>query len=169
MVATTAIYSLLQPTVGSDTDLWGGYLNTTIQLIEDEFSQATANRDYNDYELIAPTLKDYAEGAQSVSSSSNTLTIDLTSGNHAYTTLTENVTTLTINNPAASGSAMPLLLYVTQDGTGSHAITWPSSFKWGNSSPPIVTTTAGATDIFIAITRDGGTNWYASVYGQDMG
>lgn len=167
-MATTTNYGWEIPDPFSATyeDLWGYTLNALFQLMDSEFVTRTANMDFADFVLSKPKLKDYGETAQSVSSSSNVLTIDITSGNHAYTTLTENVTTLTISNPTATGFVCPMLLFVTQDGTGGRTITWPSSFKWAAGSAPTVTSTASATDIFSAFTRDGGTTWYANVVGQ---
>ncbi|MEK9768607.1 MAG: hypothetical protein VW683_06765 [Betaproteobacteria bacterium] len=168
MVNTTTNFSFNKPEVNSatDEDLWGGYLNTNWDTADSLFLTRTTYYDFAGYELRDPLLRDYAEKAVSVSSSSNVLTLDMTTANHFYTTLTENVTTLTINNVAASGGAMPLVLYITQDGTGSRTFTFPSSFKWAGGSAVTVTSTAGATDIFVAFTRDGGTTWYANAYGQ---
>jgi hypothetical protein len=41
MATNTATYSFLLPTVGGDTNLWGGYLNTNIQAFEDLFDGTT--------------------------------------------------------------------------------------------------------------------------------
>ena len=146
--------------------MWGGFLNDNWDDLDAEFKIRTQSYDFNGQELGDPLLLDYAEKAQSVTSDTNVLTIDLELGNHAYTTLTENVTTLTLSNVAASDSAMPLILYITQDGTGGFTFAWPSSFKWAGGSSVAPTLTAGATDIFVAFTRDGGTTWYANPYGQ---
>ena len=106
MVNTTTNFSFNKPEVNSatDEDLWGGYLNDNWDSIDTKLLTRNTYYDFAGNQLRDPLLRDYAELAQSVSSSSGTLTIDLSAGNHAYTTLTENVTTLTLNNVAATGS-----------------------------------------------------------------
>lgn len=37
-------------------------------------------------------------------------------------------------------------LVITQDGTGSRTVTWPSSVKWAGGSAPTLTSTAGKSD-----------------------
>jgi hypothetical protein len=51
--------------------------------------------------------------------------------------------TLTFANGVA-GSTYSLSL--TQDGTGSRTVTWPSTVKWAGGSAPTLTTTAARTD-----------------------
>ena len=46
---------------------------------------------------------------------------------------------------------------------GSSTITWPASFKWDGGTAP-TTLSASSTDIIVATTNDGGTNWYSSVF-----
>ena len=41
MVTTTTTYSLKKPTVGQDEDLWGGYLNDSMDLIDDVLDGTT--------------------------------------------------------------------------------------------------------------------------------
>lgn len=167
---TDGNYSVEVPQTNNaaDIDRFGTLINAILHGLPAWFRTRIDDMNFADFVLSRPKLKDYGETAQSVSSSSNVLTIDIEDGNHAYTTLTENVTTLTINNPTATGFVCPILLFVTQDGTGGRTITWPASFKWAGGSAPTVTSTASATDIYSAFTRDGGTTWYANIVGQNF-
>lgn len=110
--------------------------------------------------LTRPKFKDVSETGNSVSSSSNTLTLNLENGNIFWSTLTENITTFTLSNPPASGSVGAVTLILTQDGTGGRTVTWPASIKWAGEEAPIVTAAAGSVDFFSFITRNGGTTWY---------
>lgn len=72
----------------------------------------SGNLDLDGNELRQPGYQ-----TQTVSSSSGSLTIDWSGGNWAYTTLTENITSITINNWPSSGTAAELVIEVTQDST----------------------------------------------------
>ena len=68
----------------------------------------------------------------------------------------------------ASGSGT-FTLIVTQDGTGSRTISWPSEVDWGSATAPTLTTTAAGVDVFVFTTVDGGSRWYGFTAGQAMG
>jgi hypothetical protein len=70
-----------------------------------------------DLNLGGNELQQAGYKTQSVSSSGGSLTIDWSSGNWAYITLTENITSITINNWPSSGTAAELVIEVTQDST----------------------------------------------------
>jgi hypothetical protein len=74
-------------------------------------------------------------------------------GTTIYATLTGNVTA-TISNGSHKGEVLRLAL--TQDGTGSRTITWPSNFKKAGGSLTL-STAASATDIVTM--QYNGTNW----------
>lgn len=169
MATTTTNLSLIKPAVASavDADLWGGQWNSNADILDSEAVLATVAKNWADFALTRPILKDYGETATSASSSSGTLTLDITNGNHFYTTLTENVTTLTLSNPSPTGNVCAVLLEVTQDGTGSWTFTF-TNVEWEGGSAPTVTSTAGATDIYVFITRDAGTTWRGSIVGQNF-
>lgn len=114
----------------------------------------------NDNTLQRPILKDYAEVSTSPASASNVLTLNIENGNSFQTTLTENVTTVTISNPTASGSMCTITVRIVQ-GAGPYTITWPASFKWPGGTAGTLSTGSGDVDILTAITWDGGTTWNA--------
>lgn len=131
----------------------------------------TAIINFADFELARAKLKDYGFTTTTPSSSSGTLTLDMENGNYFDVTLTENVTTLNLNNPPASGVAGTLVFIATQDAGGTNVITWPASVIWEQDTgeSPAQTTTTLAVDIYMLLTVDAGTTWYGFVLGLNMG
>jgi|DEB0MinimDraft_10_1074344.scaffolds.fasta_scaffold02765_2 hypothetical protein len=111
--------------------------------------------------------KSYNETYSAVSSSSGTLTLDCETANVFQTTLTENVTTLTLSNPPASGTAYALTLKIIQDST-ARTFAWPASVNWAGGTAATISTASGAVDIYILYTTDGGTNWYGFTGGKEF-
>lgn len=72
-------------------------------------------------------------------------------------TLTGNASVALPSLPA--GASMTLDLFLTQDGTGSRAPTWPGSVRWDGGTAPTILATAGATTHIQLTTLDGGTTW----------
>ena len=100
----------------------------------DFYSYTNEDVDFNGAELINGTLvgfelKDISETSTAPSSGTNILVLDLELGNVFETTLTEDVTTLTINNPPVTGKAGSLTLKIIQ-GAGAYGITWGAKVKW---------------------------------------
>jgi hypothetical protein len=77
------------------------------------------------------------------SSTGGVLTLDMTESNVFTSTLTENVATLTLSNPA-QGQTVNILL--TQDATGSRTMAWPASFKWPGGTASVLSTNSNAVD-----------------------
>jgi len=123
----------------------------------------TAALQISDQELRRALLLDYAIVNQSISSSSGTLTIDLTTGNSFVTTLTENITTVTISNPPATGNYGQFVIKIIQDGAGgAFTVTWPASVIWPSATAPVITTSNDAIDEITLRTIDAGTEWRGS-------
>lgn len=56
----------------------------------------------------------------------------------------------TLNNPTNQIAGRTYGLRITQDGTGSRLISsWGSAYNWAGGTAPTLTTTAGATDVFL--------------------
>lgn len=114
-----------------------------------------------------PVLRDFGIENNAVASSSAVAVYDLETGNSFTTTLTEDITTVTLSNPPASGTMGEIIIKFIQDGTGSWTVTWPASVQWqGGTGPTITTTATTGTDLVTLKTFDGGTIWYGD-YGQD--
>ena len=111
---------------------------TSPKLNEDVVLSATATQING---LVTPPL-------QTVSSASGVLTLDYAAGRDFKTTLTENITSIVVQNPPASGKAGEFTLTIVQAATPK-AITWPddasaNTFHWGSGgyAAPSITGTA---------------------------
>jgi hypothetical protein len=144
-----------------------GYARST-ETLANSAQTAGGQLDMNDLVVLKPELKDVGYTHTAPASSSGTLTLDLTTGNSFNTVLTENVTTLTISNPSASGKFCEVFLEVAQDGTGSWTFAWPAATKWPGGTAPTVTAAASSKDMFRLSTRDSGTTWIGEVVGQNV-
>ena len=87
--------------------------------------------------------------------------IDISSGSYFTKTLSAN-TTFTFSNPPASGFAASFALEVT--GASTYTITWPSSVKWHGGTPDVPE--SGTTNLYVFLTTDGGTTYYAKLAGE---
>ena len=117
--------------------------------------------------LQRPRIQDYGEVRTTPSISSGTLTLNLENGNVFGVSLNANITTLTISNPSASGTACSFTLAFTADGT-PRTVTWGASVKWAGGVAPTLTSTNGKVDIFTFVTWDAGTTWYGFTAGQNF-
>lgn len=92
-----------------------------------------------------------------------TITFNMSAGNLHSVELGGN-RTLAVSNVATNQSFIVIL---KQDGTGSRTVTWWSGIKWVDATVPTLTTTINRYDIFVFIYD--GTNYYGSIYGQNIG
>jgi len=123
----------------------------------------TAAVQMSDQELRRALLLDYAIKHNSVSSAAGVLTLNLTTGNSFVTTLTENVTSVVLSNPPATGNYGQFVIKIIQDGAGgAFTVTWPASVKWPAGTAPVITTSNGAIDEITLRTIDAGTEWRGS-------
>jgi len=121
-------------------------------------------------------LKTYVEEVQTVSSSSNVVTLDLSQAQTFNLTLTQAVNHFTIANPPTGSSSFTIK--IVQNAPGGYAVgidTFKTSggavipVYWpGGGVLPIVTTTAGRSDVYSFRTFDSGSNWYGVVVGQNF-
>lgn len=110
----------------------------------------------------------YIETKKAPTISSGTLTLDCENGKTQTfdVSLNANITTLTISNPLPSGNPSSFELWFTADGT-ARTVTWGASVKWPGANAPTPTSTNGKVDRFLFETKDGGTNWYPTIIGQN--
>lgn len=116
--------------------------------------------------LSNKTLKSVKETRTAPTISAGVLTLDLSTSSVFDVALNAAITTLTISNPAASGTSHGFILNFTADGT-PRAVTWPASVLWPAAVAPTLTSTNGKTDKFIFHTTNGGTPYFAYVAGQN--
>lgn len=105
------------------------------------------------------------EVLQTPSISSNTLAIDVKLGTYVQTTLDANITTISVTWPSGVSS---FTLQLTQDGTGSRTVAWPAGWKWSNGVEPTQTADAGAVDLYVIHSPDGGTTVFAARVGEAL-
>jgi hypothetical protein len=97
---------------------------------------------------------------------SGAVTINLANGNVHTLTLTGNVT-LTVSGVSV-GKACSFTLILTQDGTGSRTVTWPTGTKWAGGTAPVLSTGASKVDVLTFHSVDGGSTWRGFLAGLDM-
>ena len=109
-----------------------------------------------------PELKDYSLTQTTITSSSNAITADCSTGNSFYHLLTEN-TTFTLSNPSPTGKVCSIMIRIKQDGAGgAYTVTWPGTVVWAGGSAPTITTSNDAIDVITLFTDDAGTTWYGN-------
>ena len=115
--------------------------------------------------VTATTLKSTSarETKSAVTQSTGTLTLDCATANVFEFTPSQNITTLTISNVPTAGNAYSMILKVTGS---AYTIAWPASVKWAADTAP--TLSSSNCDVFVLLTVDGGTNWFAFTAGQDL-
>jgi hypothetical protein len=75
-------------------------------------------------------------------------------GYNAKVTIAGNRTLATPTNPVLG---LDYSLAVTQDGTGTRTMAWPSAFDWGTTGAPTLTTTASKVDQIVVRCTDAST------------
>jgi len=165
ITATAADLNLLDGVTATTAEI--NYLDiTTLGTSEpSKVVTADANGDVTLTEELK--AKSYNETYATVSSSSGTVAFNCESGNVFQLTLTENITSLVLSNPPASGTAYGMTIRIIQDST-PRTITWPAAVKWAEGVAPTISSASGAVDIITLFTTDAGANWYAFSAGQDM-
>ena len=94
---------------------------------------------------------------QTDSSSSGSITFDWPSDTKLKTTLTENVTSITMTDPPGPGNFM---LEIVQDSTPRTFTGWPAKVKWVGDVEPVISTGSGAVGLLAFYFN--GTDWYGS-------
>jgi len=116
------------------------------------------------------TLRAYREKIVTVSISSNTLTLDLATGNIFKVSLNANITTVTLQNAPTDSTSFTIVF--TNDGTvrtinGASAF-GSATFRWPGGAVPTPTGTNNKIDVFSFIGVDGaGTEFLALNVGQN--
>ena len=126
---------------GSDTATFaiGSTSNADIDIQPD----GTGTVNIGDKILRRAIHKDYAETVYAGGNTSTAITPNQENGNVQNFTATDN---FTLNLPTNMQTGGSITLIITQDGTGSRAMTANASYKWANGNATL-TTTAGAIDV----------------------
>jgi len=124
---------------------------------------ANAESTFNGSVVNSLVLKKYGETVSALGSVSGTATIDLNNGNVFTATLNGTTTFSIANTLASANTSSSFTLILTNGAGGPYTVAWPASVKFPNSLSPARTTDGGKTDIWIFITPDQGTTWYANI------
>jgi len=128
----------------------------------------SGNTNLSDKILQRPTIKDYAESVNAIGNTVASQAVDITSGNVVTATLNVATTTFSFSNLSTSGTCCSWTMILTQDSSGSRAVTWPAAVKWAGGSSPTLSSGANDVDIFSFITVDAGTKIYGFTGGKDL-
>lgn len=115
-------------------------------------------------------LSNYSEEITNVSISNSGLSINLNSGNVYRTTLSTNVTGISITGLRPSGTLHSFTLIFDYTASG-RSITWPSSVLWngGSGSVPTLSSGVGRAAIVSLATHNGGSTYYGFLAGNNFG
>ena len=123
---------------------------------------SSADLKMTDNVIERPEIKDYSVTHTAITSTSNAITADCSTGNSFYHLLTEN-TTLTITNPSPTGKYCQITFRIVQDGAGgAYTFAWPASVLWAGGTAPVISVGNDAIDVITLSTDDAGTAWYGS-------
>ena len=129
---------------------------------EDDQDAATISntRNFKDKELDRAMFKDYGVKHQTVASIDGVLTIDWTLGNSVFVLLTENITSIVLENPPPAGYYGQLRIRFLQNSTGGWAVSgWPTT-KWAAGAAPTMTPAATTgRDVILLETDDVGVSF----------
>ena len=105
-----------------------------------------------------PEIKDFSITHTVITSSSNAIIADVSTGNSFFHLLTEN-TTFTLSNPSPTGKLCQIIIRIKQDGAGgAHTVAWPASVKWAGGSIPTASVSNDAVCQFTRTYDDAGTS-----------
>lgn len=126
--------------------------------------QVQVNNQYNQIEIWKNQIAQYQmQAVYSVNYKNITTTsyqIEPLLGTIQDITLNTATTTMTFkpfSDGANLGRQLTLLL---KQGTGANKVNWPSSIKWNNNRPPVLSYVTGRVDVITLLTRNSGGTWY---------
>jgi hypothetical protein len=120
------------------------------------------NVDFQDVDVIRPTLLDYCVKGSALGSVGTLATVDMTAANFFSATL-GSATTFVFSNPCGNGDFGGFVMELTNG--GSDTVTWPTSVDWAGGSAP--TLTSAGVDLLVFVTRDAGTTYHGAVASAD--
>lgn len=95
---------------------------------------------------------------------SNAVTFDLEDGNSFAVELTNDVSSISIQNPPSDGVYGQFSVVLYQDATGGRTVTgWPVGVEWPGGTAPVM---SSGKDKIVLSTFDGGATWQGN-FGQD--
>lgn len=156
---------------GGHFNIWqyddsGNFMRTALQIIR---STGQANFGgpvgLSRYALIQPQIKDYSE-TTFTSAAAGSVDLNVALGNVFDLTLTGNITSLTLSNPAPSGQSTSITVFIRQGAT-AYTVAWPASVQWNGGAVPTFPN-VNKTSIVTLVTVNGGTRWYGFLGGNNF-
>lgn len=128
------------------------------------FTSIDANADstFNGANVTQLVLKNYGETVQNLGNRSGTVNLDLNTANVFTVNITAN-TSFTVSNFLTGTNVSSSFTVFLRNNSASLSVSWPANFKFPNGLPPVRTTTASRTDVWIFVSPDQGTTWYGNV------
>lgn len=176
MPTFTTNYGFTKPTDGGDSNVWGGFLNTSLDGIDTQVknrqneaaaAQTTANAALPKAGGVMTGRVDgktATAARQNFAAASGTVTLDCSVANFFSIDTSGNITIAFSNVPNVASTAVAIVVYVSAG--GAHTVSWPASVEWpGNITPA---QTASQVDIYALVTIDGGTSWKAVRVARDI-
>ena len=117
-------------------------------------SGSSATHDFNDHIVSKFVAKDYAHATTSPTISSSAITFNLADGNDFDVTLNANIATISVTNWPSTTNRVSFLTAFTQNSTGGHTVSFPSTWRYAGGAHPTVSSSASAYDEF-AVWRRG--------------
>ena len=91
--------------------------------------------------------------------------LNVARGNVFCITLTDNAA-LSVSG-VTPGRVCAFTVYLCQDNAGHRTVTWPANTKWSGGAPTL-STGAGAIDVVVLESIDGGATWFGSLVGTNF-
>jgi hypothetical protein len=135
-----------------------------IQYNDNGIFGASANLSFDGNYLLSPNLKAWLENSFLSSILGTNFTLNCSYSNNHVWIMSSNITNLAFSNVPANGNVFRVRLFIRQSG-GSYTITWPASVLWAQAGAPTLSTGSSTTDVIELLTYNGGTSWFAKVYG----
>jgi hypothetical protein len=111
-------------------------------------------------------FSNFSEKKQTVSVSSNTVTLNLSTGSLFEFNLVENILNFNVQNYSnTSNQVSSFTLLVNSDGN-LRTISWPANFKWANGVLPNIP--QSNTSVFVFFTPNNGTTWNSYIAGYEQ-
>ena len=166
----TTNYSWQIPNQGEQANVWGTntltYMNAVdanVKTIDTTASAALPKAGGSMTGLanqFTETVKLVAKGAVAGAQS-----LDLSTAQYFTITQTAPITFSFTNPPATASAAFPLMIRLTNGGTGGQPV-WPASVKWPSGTAPVFTTTG--VDLVAFISDDAGTTYRMAGLQKDI-
>src|SRR2546429_6879745 len=111
-MAGTTVYNINKPTVAGDSGVWGGFLNTGMDTIDNEIARSRIP-------FVSPT---YNVGG------TTTLDLNQTTGARVFVFTVSGASSIAFSNVPSASFFAPIWVKITNG--GSAVLTWPATVKW---------------------------------------